>query len=295
MFAYRRKKRSNIFAIPVKTRRRRIQVSWRAWFWMAAIILALAGLLYLAFWSPVFKVKKWSVEGVNFTATAQAQELVSQLLQTKIWKIIPGDSLFVFFGRQTTRWILTSFPEAESVKINKDILKGIKIIIKGRQPAAIWCQSAAVLVATAGQATSTESFGGLPQREKCFFADSNGLLFRAAPEISGTARPEFFGRPEEDFAPGDKAVASSTIQFAADLKKQLRDISVEALGFMAGAAGNTDLVVYTGEGWQVYFNVTRPAQSQVKILSALLNGDLKSKRAGLKYIDLRVAGRVYYK
>ncbi|MBU3901610.1 hypothetical protein KKF25_03120 [Patescibacteria group bacterium] len=295
MFAYRRKKRSNIFAIPVKTRRRRIQVSWRAWFWMAAIILALAGLLYLAFWSPVFKVKKWSVEGVNFTATAQAQELVSQLLQTKIWKVIPGDSLVVFFGRETTRWILTSFPEAESVKINKDILKGIKIIIRGRQPAAIWCQSLAVSVAADSQATSTESFGALPQREKCFFADSSGLLFRAAPEISGTALPTFFSQEDEDFGLRSQTVASSTIQFASQLKKQLRERGVHTLGFRADAAGSQDLTVFVDSGWVIYFNMDRSLLTQVKILGALLSGDLKDKTAELKYIDLRVAGKVYYK
>lgn len=295
MFAYRRKKHSNIFSISVKTHRRKVQVSWRAWLWGVFGILVLAGLLYFVFFSPVFKIKNLSVESTNFTATAQAQELVSQLLQTKIWKVIPGDSLVVFFGRQITRRILTSFPEAERVDINKDIFKRIKIIIKGRQPAAIWCQSLAVLASADGQATSTEILGGLPQREKCFFADSLGFLFRAAPEISGTAMPEFFGQAGQGFEPGSQALASSTIQFATDLKKQLRDIGVEALGFMVGAAGGADLVVYTGEGWQAYFNVMRPAQSQVKILAALLGGDLKDKRATLKYIDLRVKGRVYYK
>ncbi len=295
MFAYRRKKRSNIFVVPVKVRCRKIQISWRVWLWGVIVVSALAGLLYLAVWSPVFKIKKLSVEGVNFTATAQAQELVNQLLQEKTWRLIPGDSLVIFSGQEAVRRILTFFPEAESVEISRDILKGVKIIIKGRQPAAIWCQSSASFLGADGEATSTEAVNVLPPSEKCFFADSAGLIFREAPEISGTAWPTFFGQIDQNFGPGSQAIASSTIQFAGQLKKQLREISIDSPGFVIGASGSQDLTVFTNEGWMIYFNVSRSSQSQVKVLRALLNGGIKDKRASLKYIDLRLANRVYYK
>ena len=295
MFAYRRKKRSNIFVVPVKVRCRKIQISWRVWLWGVAVVAALSGLLYLAIWSPVFKIKKLSVEGVNFTATAQAQELVNQLLQEKTWRVIPGDSLVIFSGQEAVRRILTFFPEAESVEISRDILKGVKIIIKGRQPAAIWCKSSASFLGAGGEATSTEAVNVLPPSEKCFFTDSAGLIFREAPEISGTAWPTFFGQIDQNFGPGSQAIASSTIQFAGQLKKQLREISIDSPGFVIGASDSQDLAAFTNEGWMIYFNVSRSSQSQVKVLRALLNGGIKDKRASLKYIDLRLANRVYYK
>ncbi len=293
MFAYRRKKRSNTFVVPAKARRRNAQISWRVWLWAAAVVAALSGLLYLAIWSPVFKIKKWSVEGVNFTATAQAREMVGQLLQTKIWGVIPSDSLAIFSSQKTIHRILTYFSEAESVQISKDILKGVKIIIKGRQPAAIWCRSAAIAL-SANQATTTVDIT-LPPSDECFFADSAGLLFREAPAISGTALPTFFGPAGQDFNLGEKVVASSTIQFASQLKKQLREIEVDSLGFRADAADSQDLEVFIDGGWVIYFNMDRPLQTQIKILRALFSGDLKDKRESLKYIDLRVAGKVYYK
>lgn len=276
-----------------RPRGRKTAFNWRAWFWGLAAVAVLSGFLYLVIWSPVFKIKTWSVVSSNFTSQAQAQELVNRSFQGKIFNIIPKDNWLVFLNQNLPDKILAAFPEAASVQININILEGVKITVKGRQGAAIWCQNAAAAM-PANQATTTADIV-LPAREKCFFADNNGLLFREAPEISGIAMPEFFGQPGENFAPGDKVVASSTIGFAADLKKQLRDINVEVLGFMAGAAGNADLVAYTDESWQVYFNASRPAQPQVKILAALLAGDLKDIRAELKYVDLRVAGKVYYK
>ena len=67
------------------------------------------------------------------------------------------------------------------------------------------------------------------------------------------------------------------------------------MGFRADAAGSQDLTVFVDGGWVIYFNMDRPLPTQIKILRALLSGDLKDKIAELKYIDLRVAGRVYYK
>ena len=191
--------------------------------------------------------------------------------------------------------LLSAYPEAKDVSINKDILKGIKITITGRSSAAIWCNSLAMPVADNAEATSTQAIVTLPQIEKCFFTDDNGLLYHEAPEIFGTAMPTFFGDVKQDLAPGNSAIASSTILFASQLKKQLRETRVDFSGFMTGASGSPDLFAFTDEGWVAYFNTDRPLQSQVKVLDALLNGEIKDKRAGLKYVDLRLANKVYYK
>lgn len=294
MFAYRRKKRSTIFATLAKPRRKRVMITWRAWLWGLAVILILAGFLYLAVWSPVFKIKKWSVEGVDFTDAAQAQELTNQFFQSKIWKSVSKDNWLIFSSEELSNRILSSFLEAASVAVEKNFLKGVKITIKGRQAAMLWCKSL-VNALLESQATTTEATIVLPQSEECFFADKDGLIFREAPEISGIAWPTFFSQPSQNFDLGDQVAASSSIQFASQLKKQLRDVNVDSLGFMADAGSSPDLIVFTGENWLIYFNLNRSIQSQVKILGALLDNDLKNKRAELKYVDLRMANKVYYK
>ncbi|HRY52619.1 MAG TPA: hypothetical protein P5089_02070 [Candidatus Portnoybacteria bacterium] len=294
MFAYRRKKRSHIFSIPAKAKRHKID--WQVWLYWLFALLALAGLLYLVFWSPFFKIKKWSVEGEGFTATAQAQELVNRMLQEKIWQVIPKDNLIVFSSKKIISQILADFPEAQSVKVDKDIFKGIKITIKGRQSAAIWCKSSADFIFVGFQATSTDSALSLPSSEQCFFADSEGLIFREAPAISGTFLPTFFSQSQQDFSIGERAIASSTLLFSSQLKKQLRGMDIELLGFVDGASGSQELAAITNEGWVVYFNVNRSSSVQIKSLMALLeSNDIKSKRASLQYIDLRMSNKAYYK
>ena len=261
----------------------------------ALIISALIGFLYLLIFSSVLKIKKWSVESSNFTSTAQAQETVNRFFNEKIWKIFPQNNWLVFFGRDLSDQLLLAYPEAKNVSISKDIIKGIKIIITGRSPAAIWCDSLAIPVSESIDATSTQAVVALPQSEKCFFTDDEGLLYHEAPEIFGTGLPTFFDSYQQGLLPGNQAIASPTILFASQLKKQLREIGIDLPGFMTGASDSTDLFAFTDESWVVYFNMARPLQSQVKVLGALLNGEIKDKRVGLKYIDLRLAGKVYYK
>src|SRR3989344_6660789 len=111
MFAYRKKKRSTIFAISAKPCRKKIVINWRACFLGALIISALIGFLYLLIFSSVLKIKKWSVESSNFTSTAQAQETVNRFFNEKIWKIFPQNNWLVFFGRDLSDQLLLAYPE----------------------------------------------------------------------------------------------------------------------------------------------------------------------------------------
>ncbi len=140
--------------------------------------------------------------------------------------------------------------------------------------------------------TTTETIW--PQSESCFFADSDGLLFREAPEISGTLLVTFYGRGDQTLL-GYQVVASSTINFANQTKKEMRSAGMAATDFIIEGGIQPDLSVLTGEGWWVYFSLARPYLTQVKILQTLLADEIKEKRATLQYVDLRMPNRAYYK
>ncbi len=244
-------------------------------------------------WSPVFKIKQWKVEGTNFTATMQAETVTKQFIESKMLKVIPRDSWFTFWGGQLTGQILSDYPEAASVQIERNIKQGIKIKIIGRETVAVWCQCGA----TIASATTTEKEKiVLPVSERCFFIDSGGLAFRESPEISGTLLPTFFRPVSVEPELGRVIMASSTIQFAVQARQQLRDAEVNFLGFILPVEeGSADLTALTDQGWAVYFDANRSLDAQAKVLSALLGGELKERRGSLKYVDLRTPTRVYYK
>jgi len=56
-----------------------------------------------------------------------------------------------------------------------------------------------------------------------------------------------------------------------------------------------ELKATTIQGWQIYFNPSVPAISQIDALKVILKNETEEGLAALEYVDLRIEGRVYYK
>ena len=306
-FARRRKKRLPVFDASKKVARK-LKFGWRTYLWGAFFIILVAGLVYLLFWSPFLKIKKIDVVGDNFSDQAKVEATTRDLLSQKIWRFVPGDSFFIISTKAIKEKIEKTFPEAENILIRRDIIEGLKISLTGRRPAAVWCQgqkltevasTSPVIISSpedSGTTTLPEKIvlWQLPEVKKCFFADKDSFLFREAPEISGTILPTFYDQTEREINLGSEACASSTIGFADLVQKTMKESGVSFQGFLVNNINNPNIIGLTSEGWQVYFDLSRSAQAPLKVLEALLAGELLEKRASLKYIDLRTANRVYY-
>ncbi|HCX27541.1 MAG TPA: hypothetical protein DHI91_00165 [Candidatus Portnoybacteria bacterium] len=284
--------------IKLKFKLPELKTNRRVLLWTAGIILLLGGLVYFFVWSPVFKVREIKISGVNFVPEEQVRQKTQDFLQKRAWKLIPQDSVFVFPIEKFKKSLLTDWPAIESVKIKIFPPRKLEISLVERAMAAVWCQSKAVLAEEQPTATSSPAMNGrvgLPQSEQCFFADRDGLIFREAPEISGTLLVTFYSRPGQNVVLASQAVSSSTIQFADQVKKQAREMNIDILGFLLGKQGSTDLIVATQEGWAIYLSEERSPAVQLKVLQALLDSEIKGKRSTLNYVDLRTINRVYYR
>jgi len=135
----------------------------------------------------------------------------------------------------------------------------------------------------------------LPEVENCFFVDRGGLAFRRAPEISGTFLSTFYDKSGGKISVGSLLASPSAIEFANLVQEKMKETGVSLQGFLISEKNSSDLAVLTGEGWSIYFDLSRPAEAPLKILETLLAGELKDKRTNLKYVDLRTLNRVYYK
>ncbi|TSC52354.1 MAG: hypothetical protein LiPW39_597 [Parcubacteria group bacterium LiPW_39] len=299
----RKKIRYPVFATFEKEKlpkRARRKISWKIWLWGGIFILVLGGLVYLTAISPVFKIKEIAVSGNNFVSAAEIEEAVRALGRQKFLKIITQDTIFALSGKKIENKILTEFPALREIKVKKIPFDKIEILVKEREPAAVWCQTkpesvlapTPVVSATSSAATQKKQ---LPQSEQCYFVDKEGILFRQAPEISGTLAATFYDSSGQAPVLGNQVVASSTIAFAQQLKKAAREIGLDITAFLCEEQISQDLSVLTSEGWWIYFDVSRPALTQMKIVESLLGEEIKEKRVNLQYVDLRITNRVYYR
>jgi len=296
------------FALPetgfFQKRKKRRRLNWKLWFWGGIFIFFVAGSVYFFVFSSVFKIKEIKIIGNNLISSEQVLAVAKNVLQEKILKVIPRDTIYVLVDKKISQQLFDNFPEIASIEVKMANIGRLDILVSERKTAAIVCQIAAVSAPSPTQSPASvtqistssipQSPEPLPESSNCFFADEKGIVYRQSPEISGTMLPTFYEKNIQ-LQPRVQAVQPQTIQFAAEIKKRLREINIDLIGFKLDNEIVQELKSFTSEKWLIYFDMSRPAMTQVGILSALLKDEIKDKRAKLQYVDLRVENRVYYK
>lgn len=303
--AKKEKKGAFIFRADQKTTGRPI-ASRRFYFRIFLFTLLTAELIYGLFWSPMFKIKKISIADNDFAQTEEIEKLTRNLLTEKIWRVIPGDSFFTISEKTIKERIGQNFREADKISARKHFPAELTISLSPRQTAIVWCQSeeklpTADLNATNDEKTATSSpkianadFFISPEATRCFFADDNGLAFREAPLIFGTAAATIYDQSKKNINLGSVFQNPRVIKNIKIIQTKMQEINASPQGFLINDR-SLNLAVLTNKNWRVYFDLSRPVEAPLKILETLLNGELKNNQIELKYIDLRTLNRVYYK
>ena len=263
--------------------------------------MLLAGAIYSFVFSPVFKIREVGVSGNSLISSDQIQTLVNNVLHGKFLKIIPRDTVFALMNVEIRQELFNEFPEIATVEIKMEKIGKLNIAVSERKTAAIVCQILAIAspsptpsLSALTASSSLAAREAFPESDGCFFVDESGLAYRASPEISGTILPTFYSQNVQ-LRQRSQTLDPSAIEFATQIKKQLREIGVDLPGFILNDEINQELKVFTLEGWLIYFDLTRSALTQARVLEVLLKDEIKENRATLQYVDLRVADRVYYK
>ena len=317
-FNRRKKKHYSTFASYDKPRRRReFKINWKILLWGGFFVLLFGNGFYLLVFSPFFQIKTIEISGHQILSAERIKSVAENYLNNKIFKFFPQNRLPVLAVNRLAAKITGEFPEIEKVEIKKNLPAKLIIKINERKATAIWCQAkpAPVVETPSGpiNASSSPVLGKekniLPESERCFFMDASGIIYREAPEMSGSLMPTFYsqivgevnsvrnfsGAISNGVKLKDEMVSAKTIEFAQVIKKDLRLAGIDVKGILLNNQNKNDLTVLTSEGWLVYFDLARPAIGQTRTLIVLLNEEIKEKRVSLEYVDLRIAGRAYYK
>jgi len=306
-FSRRKKICYPVFATFNKPPKASSKSHWKLWLAGGLFILLIGGAIYLFLFSPVFKIKEIKISGSNLIAVERIQTVAGNVLQAKIFKIIPRDTALVLINDKIRQDIFGSFPEIATVDVSRKNTSQLDISVTERKTAAVVCRVAANLsplpssffptpsamaAATSSPAQEREK---PPESEQCFFTDDSGFIYREAPEISGTLLPTFYSDDASLCQIRARAVSAVTIAFASAVKKELQSSGVDLTQFVLNNEINTELRVFTVEGWFIYFDMSRSALVQARVLETLLKDEIKTNRATLQYVDLRVEDRVYYR
>ena len=244
-------------------------------------------------------------------SASEIEKIVQENLEAKLWQIIPQKSIILAPVNQIKENILTRFPQVRSILIDKKMPHLLRISVEERKSIGLWCQTQELDIKNLGLGSDGEkSEEDLDKKEqekrpekrkikKCFFIDKEGIIYKEAPLMTGSLFLLIYSSENQRAEIRKEMVSPRLIDFILKVREGWPEIKT-AVGSLPRLAdfeilSIEDLRANTSEGWQILFNPSFPAESQIEALEMILEEEIKESRPFLEYIDLRIEGRGYYK
>jgi len=224
-------------------------------------LFVLAGLAYVLFLSPVFKIKEIIISG--------NQKVSSERVKSNL-----NCNNIIFTTRRSVKnELLEKIPEILDLKISKNLFKRkLEINIQERETVGILCR-----------------------QDKCFYFDKDGVIFENAPSTNGSLVTIIKDYSIKDLKLGEAILGKDLVDIILSVKEDLsQKIGIGVASFDIESYPVEKLRVVTGESWYILFSLKRDIKSQLLALKAALDEKIQD-RMGLEYIDLRIENRIYYK
>jgi hypothetical protein len=266
------------------------------WLCILFLIIIFAIFYFFVFYSK-FQITEVLISGNEKIQNKEIENIAWNNINKKIitlgnWNLI-SKSIFLTSPNIISKNILQKLPQIESVKISKKFPQTIFLEIKERKPFAVFCQPASATRPNLGDAIGLPV--DVPNTEKCFYIDKNGIIFEALEKIPENITIVRQWLEDKEIFVGKRVIEKNIIDAIFKLEKILKDnFQIDIKEAIVSSPLRMD--IKTSENWQIYFNLRTDTDFQIAKINLLLKDEIsKDKRKNLQYIDLRFGDRAYYK
>jgi cell division septal protein FtsQ len=254
-------KQKSFFTLPLRT------------ILLVTLTVLVGGLLLFIFFSPVFVIRNIVVLGNHHLTSSEVRETTDTVLRENSSLILPVGHIFFLNKDDLTYDLKEKLPLVESVKFDRNFPDTLKVRIRERTPAFIW---------KAG--------------EDFYYIDPNGYAYLKlnSQEAESSNLIILQDQAKIKVEIGQKVVTASFVDFINELLVSFTPKTKVQIGKIILPLTTMEIRVLTKEGWQAYFDTTRPANTQLKHLVSALK-QVTKPRDQLEYIDLRLKDRIFYR
>lgn len=236
----------------------------------------LVGLLviYLIFYSPLLKITKIEIQGVDHTSAKTIEEkFIKWQLDQRKWLIFKQSNIMLF----DKNWLRRNLEEKyapQSLVIDKKFPHSLYVEINEKSPEFVWITS-----------------------DQYYYIDQNGQI---AANINNKNEVEnltlIYDESNEPVKPGQAILTEEKVTFIKDLVQNLSEIaSIEVESYSMPNSLNTQFNVQTMAGYKIYFDTSKDLETQVTKLKRVIDEKDIPNQPPAEYIDLRIGDRVYLK
>jgi len=237
-----------------------------------AVIIIISILIWLLFFSTLFKIKKIEVSGVRSGLSGEIELTAKELAENRLI----GKNNLLLYNKNDLIKILNEKYYLDNLTIKRKLLHTLAINLREKQQAAIWRED-----------------------EQYYYIDGDGNIINQIDplNINGSSYPliENLSAIKID---GRKAnINKEAIDYILSLFNEFKDKkhNFEIERFIVDKDVNTvKMAILSGP--KIYFNIKTPPGEQTAKLDLIINEKLKNNFKTVKeYIDLRYANNVYIK
>jgi hypothetical protein len=252
-------------------------MSHKTYFFIRFLVLGIiiGGTIYLLFFNPFLKVRKWIFQGETDINLSEAQQII-ETKASKKWFIFPQDNFFIVLFRRHSfeKTLEKHFLELTEVKVwpaQEHLFNNFNISLSKREKAAIWCSS------------------------NCFYIDREGLLFKKAPQTAGPFITLIEDKIGLNLEINARIKDQNLLQAIFLLKEQFDNTTKLSIKNIEVFNDNHDFALITNQNWKLYFDPQTNIENQWNVFKALLNKNSLSLNDSINYIDLRIKNKAYIK
>jgi len=296
----------------------------KKFFWAGfVLILIVFSFVGYLFYSSFFKINQVNISGLKTIEKKEIEEIIHHEIQFSGPSLFSSLNIFIFNEAHARDKILNTYPGIRNANFKKILPSKLYIEIEEREKTAIYCQVEEIVIPEikeddvknkkgennniieeadrSSHATTTEDIvlEEQPKKietkiKKCFYLDLDGTIFLETPYIIGSTITAIFSKA--DLKTGEKATNESILNFALKTKKIVEENSDFSIkNFSIDKLSPPFIEASTNLGFNIYFDTTKDALSQILVLKEVLDREINQKKSQLDYIDLRVGNKVFYK
>lgn len=230
-------------------------------------MLAVIGMIYVILYSPVFRIRSFVISGKERYSDREIIGIVEPLVLNTQFKNFLGPDNIIAWNISNPDISKTGLSQAG---IERDWLRQtVKIRVEERNRLAIWCDA----------------------NNDCDWIDDGGMAFEPAPQTEGSLIVAVHDDAASRITQGSRVLED---RFMDNLLAIIRGISAMKLPFRRISYDERlqEIHVENFIGPEILFNIRFNPDQNISSMIAL---EGKTDISRIKYIDLRVENRLYYK
>ena len=272
-FIYTKKTYSNPFFRHQKTRVVETGLlSNKSKLFIFAAIVAIIILIWLLFFSTLFRINNILVTGVNDNMAKEIEVMARDIAENRLI----GKNNLLLYNKDDLNKALNEKYYLDNLTIKRKLLHTLTINLREKQQAAVWRED-----------------------DQYYYIDGEGNIMSQVDSlnINGNAYPIIENLTDIKIVERKANVNKEAIDYILNLFNEFKDKkhNFEIEKFIVDKDANTvKMAVISGP--KIYFNIKTPVAEQTAKLDLIIKDKLKNDFTTIKeYIDLRYANNVYIK